>query len=488
MWTRGFRIVLYVAVTVIASPNPPSWAQVMSAHTRYVDLWGADEWNSCTVRLAPCRTLQHAIDMASSGDVIKLAARHTVASYSGNPPLVTPEPYAGQIVLRRPMTLRIERWDLVPGERKEAVISAMPPLSSPTRQGGGFQIVASGIRIQVTFAGLMILGGLGDNPVDYGGGLWLGALNGGDLSVNVQECLFARNTALYDGGAVFAMSYGNSRLHLNFQYGVLSRNAAMRTGGGVAARVFDTSALSVQTYQLNVNSNAAETGGGLFFEARGGTLTPSLESTHLNGNSAPTGGAIAGIAIGGNLRLSAVNVVAVNNSGQSYPDAGAAISWKAFSGFATLNLINSTITANTSPRAIQIAEFDIGLNTGPGSASASLQNMIVWGNFGSDLHLGPGVQVWGGESDIGSFEVASTARFTGRNILNVDPGFMDPPLQYGFDLAENSVLRNFGACGYWDGTAYVRLAPYVDKGNFPRPGYGQIIGCTPGARQYRWPR
>jgi len=45
-----------------------------TADTRYVATGGVDEGNDCSTQAAPCRTIQHAVDVANAGDTVKVAA------------------------------------------------------------------------------------------------------------------------------------------------------------------------------------------------------------------------------------------------------------------------------------------------------------------------------------------------------------------------------------------------------------------------------
>src|SRR5439155_1999831 len=68
-------------------------AEAAAAATRYIATTGNDVANNCTVMLMPCMTIQHAIDVANTGDTISVA------------PGVYPEPAPAPLNVYKSVTL-----------------------------------------------------------------------------------------------------------------------------------------------------------------------------------------------------------------------------------------------------------------------------------------------------------------------------------------------------------------------------------------------
>ncbi len=170
---------------------------------RYVAPSGTDEGNNCTQTNAPCATVQHAVDVATPGDEIRIAA----GTYTG----VTVRTGLSQLVyIDKPVTLR---GGYTPGNWTTPDLAHNP--TTLDAQGQGRVMVITG-SLTATVEGLRLTGG---NPASR---------NCGGLCVVAATVMLRHNTVFSNtSGGVFVV-FGSVTLNDNFVYS----NTA-EYGGGV---------------------------------------------------------------------------------------------------------------------------------------------------------------------------------------------------------------------------------------------------------------
>ncbi|MCX7855703.1 MAG: right-handed parallel beta-helix repeat-containing protein, partial [Anaerolineae bacterium] len=190
-----------------ASPARPQWhssLQQTSPITRYVSITGTDASNDCTVATKPCATIQRAVDVAQSGDLILIsggvfsteAALIPSVVYVADKSLSFQGGYTTAFTARDP-----EAW---------------PTVVDGKRSLRGFSVVGAGTtNVVVTIDGLHIRNGYGNGA---GGGIYVSEANliltGTHLYSNVAAIdltgsgtgggLYAITAALYISGCTFS--------------------------------------------------------------------------------------------------------------------------------------------------------------------------------------------------------------------------------------------------------------------------------------------
>lgn len=265
---------------------------------------------------------------------------------------------------------------------------------------------------------------------------------------------------------------------------VLTRGRAMRVidvfdtfataqdgGGGLAALAgrLGSVVLTVRDSVIVDNRSALHSGGGVFLGASGGSssLVATLERVLVVDNYADYAAGIELLGCGNpscQASLTVTNCVLADNEAEG----GAAI--HALSGGVTLDVVNTTITANHG-FAEHYDDPEGAMVVGSG-ATATLTNTILWGNSltppapGADLLLGPWAVVNLDHSDVGSIDPGpGVVNDLGGN-LDVDPGLV------GVTLAPGSPLIDAGTC---------TGAPAADIEGDTRPSGA---GCDIGADEH----
>jgi parallel beta-helix repeat protein len=297
---------------------------------RYVAPTGSDTANDCADNDAPCKTVQHAVDQAGSGDTILVAT----GVYTG----VHVRSCVTQVVyITKSLTLRggyTIDWTASDPDANPTILNA---------EGQGRVLYISGPGITVTVEGLHITGGDAAGGSANGGGIYAAqaaiflrdnvvysntaAANGGGVSLaqcaatlgcNVIRGNTARALQYYQGGGGLYASGGDATLADN----VVSGNTATNRGGGVY--------LASGTFTLIHNTvvhnrGIGREGGGVHLNYGVATLVGNT----FRGNEGDWGGGV--YADGSTITLTA-NIL-VSNTTDVYSGGGVA-------------LLNSTATMN----------------------------------------------------------------------------------------------------------------------------------------------
>ena len=231
-------------VALLLSPGSPSHAQTPTP--RYVAVGGSDITNNCTNPSSPCGTVQHAVDVAVAGDVVKVAT----GTYTG----VNSKGGLSQVVY-------IDKSLIIRGGYDVAFLDPPDPATYPTTldaEGQGRVVFATGASVSTTLEGLHLTGGNAKHflPEDAGGG----ALCADDVHyVLLSNSVVVSNTA--------------------------------DIGGGVYYHRCDSSLLAAS----EIYSNTARAGAGIYFHNTG---NPKLADSEVYSNTSESNGAGVYLASG----------------------------------------------------------------------------------------------------------------------------------------------------------------------------------------------
>jgi hypothetical protein len=175
------------ALALVAAP-----ASAASAQTRYVATNGDDgsePVNDCTVKTKPCKTIQHAVDEASAGDTVSIAAGHfaesievvkslTIVGSTSGTTTVTGTSGGGPLPAA---------FNVVPGGEQAPVVTFNDLNISGNQQGMGIENVVSTVVLDRVTVANNVGGGLlaehgGSNTIRHS------AINGnGQIGVGVID-------------------------------------------------------------------------------------------------------------------------------------------------------------------------------------------------------------------------------------------------------------------------------------------------------------
>jgi hypothetical protein len=275
--------------------------------TWYVNGVKGSDSNNCMSPVTACRTIGHAISLASSGDSI----------------LVAPATYK-EIQLTISISLR--------------VIGTGTATTIVDGHGAGtvFQILSGG---NVYLIDLIIRGG---NGYSSNGG---GVVNLGTLTI--INSTISGNSSFVGGGI---SNFGTLTVDRSTLSGNVARHACVKRfgcGGGRGGAVFNAGQLTINNSTLAGNS-AYYYGGGIFNDAYGGgTLT--INNGTLSGNSANTGGGIY-IYYNNQQRTATLqNSIVANNSSGNCSGSTTSNGYN-LSSDGSCNFSNSGDRNNTDPK------------------------------------------------------------------------------------------------------------------------------------------
>ncbi len=293
---------------------------------RYVAVGGADASNDCTSSSAPCRTVQHAVDVAEPGDSILVATGvyTDVHSHLKPPGYMAPPSFSNVF-----QVVYIDKTITIRGGFSDAFSEPPDPQANPTTlnaEGGGRVIFVYGTispTISVTVEGLSITGGnatglYGEGgPADAGGGVYAS-----DANVTLRNNRVYENTAYYGGG-----------MYLRYIHATLDHNTIMTNtgniGGGVRLYYSDDATIISNT----IRSNTASYGGGLVLSNSSGLVRANA----IISNTATSNGGGVYLLVAGNSTICENSII----SNTSVGDGGGLY---VYSSDATI--VKNTVVAN----------------------------------------------------------------------------------------------------------------------------------------------
>jgi parallel beta-helix repeat protein len=407
----------------------PSRAQTPTP--RYVAFGGIDA-SDCTAPLAPCGTVQHAVDVANPGDVIKVAA----GTYTG----VNSNGGLSQVVyISKTLTIR--------GGYDAGFPDPPDPAAFPTTLDAGEQgrvIFAIGTTVSITLEGLRLTGGdaSGLSPESAGGGFCAEEVSYALL----RNSEIVSNTADFGGGAYYHRS-GFSLLAASKIYSNTARagagvyfhntgnptltdsevysNTSTRNGAGIylATGYFDT-ILSGNTIHHNASTDGGG-GGGVYIK---GTNDPWLYNNSVYSNTASSQGGGLYLSDSRNSEVISNTIrdnVGDSNGGGIYVGSsdGCTFAGNRISGNRNTGLTGGGIFLNSSDDATfrdnQIHDNTAEVNAGGGLYASSCLNLSLIGNgiYGNQGTSGGGLYLHISDgATIASNEVYSNTASTGGGI------------------------------------------------------------------------
>lgn len=263
----------------------------------------------------------------------------------------------------------VDSADMEPGEGMLIMTSCSISGFTATEDGGAVAIKEKGVQIFAC--------DFGDN---------LGGKNGGSVAVKekgvgIFDSVFANNTAIFAGGAIYVEP-----------------------------------AMDLVVRNITLSSNTATTGGGAVYMSAGASA--EISNSTLAFNVANTGGGLENNGV-----VTMVSTIVAKNTAGAGPDINGTVS-------ADFSLIGSTTGAtimgvnnvlNANPLLGSLAS-----NGGPTKSHALLPGSPAINTGSNPLALvtdqrgGGFVRVFGGNADIGAFEVQSTAKVASVVVNNGD--------------------------------------------------------------------
>ena len=475
---------------------------------RYVASSGNDAGNDCANSSAPCATVQHAVDVADSGDEIRVATGvYTDVQARPRDDVVATGVVTQVVYISKTVTIR--------GGYSSGDWGAPNPEANPTTldaQGQGRVLYVTG-SISPTIEGLHITGGnatgLGGEPLgtDTGGGAYVitatvsfsgnwvfsntassittsNTLGGGLYQSHGSAALYGNyvtsNTAAFGGGLYFIDSSDVS-LVANF----ISGNRAGRGhGGGLYFNNSSDAVLASNTIVSNTASGPASNfGGGAYFLSSDGVI---VTANIVRGNLAEGGGSGLHFQTCSNVRLDR-NIISSNRAGSG----GGLL----FLTSSSVTLTNNAIIDNRvdtaggglviQGSALQLAHNTIARNSGGGGSgvyvldsgpiysTVTLTNTILVSHaVGITVASGNTATLeatlwssgaWANETDTEGAGVI----ITGTVNITGDPAFIDPDAG-DYHIGPGSAARDMG----------ITTTVSHDIDGDPRPiGHGYDLGA-----------
>ncbi len=375
--TIGLTLVLF-----LFSLNLPGRPTLAEGAMRYVATTGSDGGNDCSDSGNPCRSLQHAVNVAIDGDTILLGTGE----------------FTGSILINKSLSL------LGTGQNSTSITG-----------GGTSSAIQFDINSTSVISGITFL-----NGHDYEGA---GVLNSGNL--HVINSTFTNNTSGGAGGAIKntgIMTINNSLIYSNtagvgnisnqgilyISGSIIKNNLALGRGGGIF-NTLGTMTISQSIISENIAKNG---GGGIFNYSQLTILNSSIVSNTSNeGSTADQGGGIynAGSLIIQNTEISGNSAYEGTGIYQdNYPSP-------------STTLINVSILENYLPPNIGNSLATAGITTVGGNIY--VQNSIIGLNQEKNCYLGSPPSSNGSITSLGNnlADDDSCGLTVTGDIENVDP-------------------------------------------------------------------
>ncbi len=256
-----------------------------AAVVRYVAPTGTDAGNDCTRPASPCRTIQHAVDQAGSGDEIRVAAGryddlHRRPAPTGYPG-VAPGGEVTQIVyLTRTLVLR---GGFAPPDWTTPDPQNHPTILDARKKGRGILIAGP---IAPVVEGFQVTAG---RAISYGGGILVLS-----ATVTLRQNRLQHNQAGAFGGGLFLQGVRKGRIEGNHLYS----NTA-RFGGGVAVH----NSLTTTLLFNRIEENLAYEGGGGAFLGTASSVTFTANVVEGNRTKGAGGGGVEALALASDIRF-----------------------------------------------------------------------------------------------------------------------------------------------------------------------------------------
>jgi parallel beta-helix repeat protein len=297
----SIALALVGVIALLWLADMPSPARASLAN-RYVAVTGNDASNNCTNSGSPCRTIQHAVDVADAGDTVLVATGvYTGVQNRPVPPGYFEPPVSGVIAqvvyITKSITLRGGyTTDFSEPPHPEANLTTLDAL------GDGRDIVVAGI-ISSTIEGLRLTGG---DATGLGGGLGTGAYGGGGVYI-ISATVTLKNNQVYknyawDGGGIF-LHGSTATLSENEVYS----NTNRAYGGGVMLYRSHTT-LTANVLHHNTASSNLGSGGGVYVHQGSATISGNT----IYSNTAQSNG--GGIFVNNSHNITLVNNTVLSNT------------------------------------------------------------------------------------------------------------------------------------------------------------------------------
>ena len=459
-----------------------SLTSALAKNTLYVNGVHGNDNNNCKTWRTACKTIGHAISLASSGDCIRVApatytenltinfslriigsdASTTIIDGGGNGSVVTINRGDFHVTLSK-LTIQngYQYDDLGGGIYNGATLTVNRCTISGNYAGGGGGIENAGVlTIDDTTISANRVG-------DWTGG---GGIEN-DGTLRISRSTVSGNVASDDtgdgGGGIF-----NRGGTLVVDHSTISGNiAGGGTGGGNGGGILNNGTMVVSDSTIAGNSASGGSGGrggGIFNQS--GALT-TINRTTLDGNSAEHFG--GGIMNYGTLTTDNSTLVGNTAYGESCGGGGIANGYLSYGGTATIN--NSTLSGNSAPGC---GGGNAGGILNSSSNTVTLQNSIVANStYGGNC---AGVIT----SDGYNLSSDDTCNFNGPGDMNNTNPELQPLGNYGGPTQTMAIFAGSPAIdagnpnGCTNGNGHLLK---TDQRGYPRPGAYDHHGCDMGA-------